>query len=84
MLELTAFMQMMASKKASDCFFSVGAPPSIKIEGVTTHLGDTSLTGEEVRTMAYSIMNDKQQKEYETTLEMNLAIGLPDFGRFRV
>jgi len=84
MLDLTAFMQMMARKKASDCFFSVGAPPSIKIEGVTTHVGDTSLTGEEVRTMAYSIMSDKQQKEYEATLEMNLAIGLPDSGRFRV
>jgi twitching motility protein PilU len=84
MLDLTAFMQLMARKKASDCFFSVGAPPSIKIEGITSHLGESSLTGEDVRTMAYSVMNDKQQKEYESTLEMNLAIGLPDFGRFRV
>jgi twitching motility protein PilU len=84
MVDLTAFMQLMARKKASDCFFSAGAPPSIKIEGVTRHLGDTKLTPEDVRAMAYSVMNDKQQKEYESTLEMNLAIGLPDSGRFRV
>jgi twitching motility protein PilU len=84
MLDLTAFMQLMARKKASDCFFSVGAPPSIKIEGITSHLGDSNLTGEDVRTMAYSVMNDKQQKEFESTLEMNLAIGLQDSGRFRV
>jgi len=84
MLELTAYMQLMARQNASDCFFSVGAPPSIKIEGITAHLGETALTGEDVRTMAYSIMSDKQQKEYEATLEMNLAIGLPDAGRFRV
>jgi twitching motility protein PilU len=84
MLDLSSYMQLMARKKASDCFFSAGAPPSIKIEGITTHLGDTQLTPEEVRAMAYSIMTDKQQKEYESTLEMNLAIGLPDTGRFRV
>jgi len=84
MLELTAFMQLMARQNASDCFFSVGAPPSVKIEGITTHLGEMALNSEDVRTMAYSIMSDKQQKEYEATLEMNLAINLPDAGRFRV
>ncbi len=84
MMELTGYMQLMAKQKASDCFFSVGAPPSIKIEGITTHLGDVGLTGEQVAVMAYSIMSDKQQKEFEETLEMNLAIGLPNVGRFRV
>jgi twitching motility protein PilU len=84
MLELTAYMQLMARQNASDCFFSVGAPPSMKVEGNTTHLGETALTDEDVRSMAYSVMSDKQQKEFESTLEMNLAIGLPDGGRFRV
>jgi twitching motility protein PilU len=82
--ELTSFMQLMARRKASDCFFSAGAPPSIKIEGNTIHLGDVALTGEQVRNMAYSVLTDGQQKEFEATLEMNLAVGLPDVGRFRV
>ncbi|MCU0755665.1 MAG: PilT/PilU family type 4a pilus ATPase, partial [Xanthomonadales bacterium] len=38
----------------------------------------------QTRAMAYSIMSDKQQKEFEATMEMNLAVGLPDVGRFRV
>lgn len=84
MWDLTAYMQLMARQKASDCFFSAGAPPSIKIEGNTVHVGDVALAGEQVRAMAYSVMNDKQQKEFEATLEMNLAVGLPDVGRFRV
>jgi twitching motility protein PilU len=84
MWDLTAYMQLMARQKASDCFFSAGAPPSIKIEGNTVHLGDTPLAAEQVRTMAYSVMSDKQQKEFEATMEMNLAVGLPDVGRFRV
>jgi twitching motility protein PilU len=82
--ELTSFMQLMARRKASDCFFSAGAPPSIKIEGNTIHLGDAPLTGEQVRNMAYSVLSNEQQREFEATLEMNLAVGLPDVGRFRV
>jgi twitching motility protein PilU len=84
MHDLTAYMQLMARKDASDCFFSAGAPPSIKVQGVTLHVGEVALSSEDVRLMAYSIMNDKQQKEFEATFEMNLAIGLPDTGRFRI
>lgn len=84
MWDLTHYMQLMAKQKASDCFFSAGAPPSIKIEGNTVHIGDVALTGEQVRAMGYSVLNDKQQKEFEATLEMNLALGLPDIGRFRI
>ncbi|MHB1273731.1 MAG: hypothetical protein ACYCZD_13370 [Rhodanobacter sp.] len=36
-VELTQFLHMMAQKKASDIFFSVGAPPNLKIDGVTMH-----------------------------------------------
>ena len=84
MWDLTAYMQLMARQKASDCFFSPGAPPSIKIEGNTVHLGEEELTPEWVHRMAYSVMSDRQQKEFEATMEMNLAVGLPDVGRFRV
>lgn len=84
MLELRSFMQRMAREKASDGFFSAGAPPAIKIEGVTRHLGNVALSGDEVRNMAYSILSDKQQKDFESNLEMNLALSLPEVGRFRV
>ncbi|MFK2905354.1 PilT/PilU family type 4a pilus ATPase [Dyella ginsengisoli] len=83
-MELTQFLHGMAEKKASDLFFSVGAPPNIKIDGETRHLSETPLSAETVRDLAYSVMNDKQQREFEATMEMNLAIGLADAGRFRV
>jgi twitching motility protein PilU len=83
-VELTAFLRLMAERRASDLFVSVGAPPAIKIDGETHHAGSTPLMPEAVRDLAYSIMTDKQQKEFEASMEMNLAIGLPDTGRFRV
>jgi twitching motility protein PilU len=83
-VELTAFLNLMAQKNASDLFLSTGAPPSIKIEGLTRHIGEKALVAEDVRSMAYSIMNEHQQKEFEASWEMNLAIALGDLGRFRV
>jgi twitching motility protein PilU len=83
-VELTSFLRLMAEKKASDVFLSPGAPPSIKIQGETTHLGETPLAAQQVQAMAYSVMNERQQKEFESTLEMNLALGLGDIGRFRI
>ena len=83
-MELTAFLNLMAKNSASDLFLSVGAPPSVKIEGITRHIGDKPLGAEEIRTMAYSIMNERQQKDFESIWEMNLAIALGDMGRFRI
>ena len=82
--DLTPYLQMMAQKNASDLFFTVGAPPNIKIDGETMPLKQATLGAEQVRDLAYSIMTEKQQKEFEATMEMNLAIGLPKTGRYRV
>ncbi len=83
-IELTRFLHMMAERKASDLFFSVGAVPHIKIDGETHHLDGPLLAAENLRDLAYSVMNDRQQREFEATMEMNLALGLPETGRFRV
>jgi twitching motility protein PilU len=83
-VELTTYLDLMAQKRASDLFLSVGAPASIKIDGVTRHIGDLPLNSDEVRKMAYSVMTERQQKDFEATWEMNLAVSLGECGRFRV
>jgi twitching motility protein PilU len=83
-MELTADLSLMAQKNASDLFLSVGAPPSIKIDGHTMHIGEQPLGSDDIRKMAYSVMSERQQKDFEATWEMNLAVSLGDKGRFRV
>jgi twitching motility protein PilU len=75
---------MMVEREASDLFFSVGAPVNVKIEGVTHPLKMPALGPGEVKTLAYSVMNQKQIAEFEAKLEMNLAISAAGIGRFRV
>ena len=83
-VEVAKFLQLVAERNGSDVFLSPGGPPCIKIGGVTRHLAHEPLTAEQTRTMAYSLRNERQEKEFEQTLEMNLAVALKDVGRFRV
>ena len=68
----------------SDLFISADFPPSIKSQGAMRPLSQQRLTPDVTRALAYAIMNDKQRREFETELECNFAISLPDVCRFRV
>ncbi len=74
----------MAEKNASDLFFSTGAPPHMKIEGVSTAIGSSALPPGAIKKIAYSIMNDEQIKDFEENWESNFAYSAGEVGRFRV
>lgn len=83
-MDVTPFFKLMVDKNASDLFFTVDAPINMKIEGIITPVGKAPLTSQQSREMAYSIMTDKQQREFDENLELNMALSLQSLGRFRV
>ncbi|MCU0834423.1 MAG: PilT/PilU family type 4a pilus ATPase [Chromatiaceae bacterium] len=83
-MDFNQFLILMAQKKASDLFITAGRPPSIKIDGVVRPIGSEPLTPRQSREIVYSVMNDKQQKEFEETRECQFAIDAKSVGRFRV
>ncbi|MEO8459717.1 MAG: PilT/PilU family type 4a pilus ATPase [Dokdonella sp.] len=83
-MEVANFLDMLAKRGGSDVFLSAGAVPCMKINGTTFHLQHEVLTSEQTRQMAYSLMSERQQKEFEQDMEMNLALALTNVGRFRV
>src|SRR5438034_5314173 len=76
--------QLMAEKKASDIFLSVGSPINIKINGVAMPINQKAMDGNTVRGLLYEVIDDKQRKEYEDTLELNTAYTLQGIGSFRI
>jgi twitching motility protein PilU len=74
----------MVEKDASDLYLSSGAPVSAKIDGTLQPLENGILTPEQVKSVAWSIMNEEQITEFERKPEMNLAISEKGIGRFRV
>ena len=83
-MKVKPYLKLLAEKGGSDLYFSTGAPPSAKFNGVLKPLGKDRAPPGWVDSMAQEIMNDKQKGEFRAKPEMNLAISLPEVGRFRV
>ncbi|TAL60133.1 MAG: PilT/PilU family type 4a pilus ATPase [Legionella sp.] len=83
-MDITPFFKLMVEKNASDLFFSVGAPPNIKIEGVTSPIGKVSVKSQQMAEIILSLMSDNQQKEFEKNMELNMAFSVIGVGRFRI
>ncbi|HFE48742.1 MAG TPA: PilT/PilU family type 4a pilus ATPase [Chromatiaceae bacterium] len=83
-MDILPYLKLMVQKNGSDLFFSTGAPPNLKAEGRTAPIGTTAMEPGHVKQLAYSIMSDDQVREFEATLESNLAISINRLGRFRV
>jgi twitching motility protein PilU len=77
-------LRTLLSKKGSDLFITVGAPPSMKIDGRMTPITNQPLSPAHTQVLVRSIMNDRQAAEYERCQECNFAISLPGVSRFRV
>ncbi len=82
--DLGAFLQFMVAVGGSDLFLTVGAVPTIKLEGVMNPLRLPSLPPNRVKELAYSMMNEAQMRQFETELECDLAVGIDSLGRFRL
>jgi twitching motility protein PilU len=77
-------LRMLVQKNGSDLFITVGAAPSMKVDGKMTPLSNQALSPQHTQTLVRSIMNDKQLGEFEAKQEVNFAISLPGVSRFRV
>jgi Tfp pilus assembly ATPase PilU len=83
-MDINRYLRALAEKGGSDLFFSVGAPVTLKREGDFFAFGNQPLAAGAVRELAWQVMNEKQIEEFEREQEMNLAVGLPNLGRFRI
>jgi twitching motility protein PilU len=81
---ITPLLQLAAEKQASDLFLSVGAPISIKIDGVTMPVNAQKLDGDATKRIAYEMMTPVQITEFEAHKEMNFSFRVPQVGNFRV
>lgn len=77
-------LQDMVKNEASDLYFTVGAPPSIKVYGELSRLNDNCLTEEVLQRYADDLMDEEQRSQFIQSPEMNLALDIDTIGRFRV
>ena len=83
-MDFKAYLRTMVDKDASDLYLSSGAAASVKIDGTLQPLEETTLSAEQVKDIAYAVMDSEQIAAFEKKPEMNLAISAEGIGRFRV
>ena len=83
-MRITEWLKILSNEGGSDLYLSTGAPPCAKFQGELKPIASESMRPGEIKDIAYEIMDPTQQAEFEKELEMNLAISISGYGRFRV
>ena len=83
-MKIHAYLKTMFEHDASDLYITVAAPPAAKFHGKLKALSKEPLSPNQVKEIAYDIMNEDQIKDFEQKPEMNLALAIEGVGRFRV
>ena len=83
-MDITPILKLMAERKASDVFFSANSTIQIKIEGVLHPVSQQVLSGDQVKRVAYRLMDAERIARFEAELEMNFGHYLEGTGNFRV
>jgi twitching motility protein PilU len=84
MLDIRKLLTVMNEHDASDLYITIESPPCYRVNGTVRPAGNRLLEPEDTERLAYSIMSEKQQREFDETNEQNLALYYPSLGRYRV
>jgi twitching motility protein PilU len=76
--------KLMAERGASDVYLSAATPVQIKVSGQMLQLSDQPLSPEQPRLLISEVLSQKQIEELDATGELNVAVGVPGVGRFRL
>ena len=83
-MDIQELFQCMVDQRASDLYLTAARPPMYRIDGVVNPVGEHNCRPQELEALALSIMNERQRQEFAETMEMNMAMSLPNVSRFRV
>jgi len=81
---LYQLLDIMVQKEASDLLISVNAPPTLKMAGQLTPLGDQGLSVAQVTELVGASVPEALLDRFRIEHEANFALSLKDKGRFRV
>lgn len=83
-MDFKKYLRILVQHDGSDLYLTFNAPPSAKFQGELKALSKERMTSAQLEEIAYFLMNDEQQQQFEHKPEMNLALDEPDIGRFRI
>jgi twitching motility protein PilT len=84
-INIDDLLRRAVDKRASDLHLKVGNHPYLRVDGSLLALNDIPrVTPEEMLSMAFSMMTNRQKQKFKETAELDMAYGVAGLGRFRV
>jgi len=84
-LNIDDLLRRAVEQKASDLHLKVGNHPYLRVDGVLNPITEVPrITPEEMLSMAFSMMTNRQKQKFKETAELDMAYGVAGLGRFRV
>jgi twitching motility protein PilU len=77
-------LRLMSEKGASDVYLSASSPILIKINGQLLQLSDQPLMHTQPRQLLAELLTPSQLEELDDTGELNVGVGIPGVGSFRL
>ncbi len=74
----------MSEKGASDLYLSHGFPPTLRIENHLEQIDNRPLDEDAINDILSSILTPRQQRDFNTKMELNTALDMGQYGRFRI
>src|SRR5256885_9858632 len=76
-ISIDDLLRRAVESKASDLHLKVGNHPYLRIDGLLTPLTDVPrVTPEEMLSMAFSMMTNRQKQKFKETAELDMAYGV--------
>jgi len=82
-ITIQELLQIAVERDASDLHITTYIPPRIRVHGSLVSLDYPPLTPGETKQLVYSLLTDRQKKQFEEKLELDFSFGIKDLGRFR-
>src|ERR1700749_1381474 len=84
-ISIDDLLRRAVENKSSDLHLKVGNHPYTRVDGLLNPIADVPrITPEEMLSMAFSMMTNRQKQKFKETAELDMAYGVAGLGRFRV
>lgn len=78
------YLNEVVRKEATDLYLTVGVPPTLRIDDKLVAITQVPMQEEDIQAVLMEILTPRQRLEFDTNMELNMALDLGQEGRFRI
>lgn len=78
------YLRAMSEKNASDLYLTVDSQAMLRVDDRLEAISDEPLSDDDLQAMLSEVLTNRQRREFETNMELNLALDMGEIGRYRI